>query len=161
MDAIFELIVRYLWTQKGQSESLLYKIPRENTVASPLMPCLPPTLVGGQRTRNMFRGPASAGLLEELKSPAEAGSRVICRSSNHQLKLVANRKHLPVRFTLHEKSCLRLGEGFGVEVVAFHLLVEGGAVDFEGVGGGLPVPVVGAEGGFDDVLFRFLQSVLE
>ncbi len=57
---------------------------------SPLMSCLPPTLVGGQRSRTLFLEPASAGLLEELKSPAEAGSRGICRSSNHQLKLVAN-----------------------------------------------------------------------
>ncbi len=67
------------------------KISREDIVISPLMLCLPPTLVGGQRPRTLFLEPASAGLLEEFKSPAEAGSTAICRSSNHQIKLVANR----------------------------------------------------------------------
>ncbi len=64
---------------------------REDIVISPLMLCLPPTLVGGQRPKSLFREPASAGLLEEFKSPAQAGSRAICRPSNHQLKRVANR----------------------------------------------------------------------
>jgi hypothetical protein len=40
----------------------------------------------------LFREPALAGLLEELKSPAEAGSREIRIPFNHQLKLVANKK---------------------------------------------------------------------
>ena len=87
------------------SNPILDKIFREHVVNSPLMSCLPLTLVGGQRPRNMFLEPASAGLLEEFKSPAEAGSRVIFISPDHQLKLVANRKHLPVRFSLHERSC--------------------------------------------------------
>ncbi len=70
---------------------VMNKKSREDIVISPLMLCLPPTLVGGQRPKTLFREPASAGLIEELKSPAEAGSRAICKSSNHQLKLVANR----------------------------------------------------------------------
>ncbi len=56
-----------------------HKIHGEDIVILPLMSCLPPTSVGGQRSRTLF--------LE----PAEAGSRVSGRSSNHQLKLVANR----------------------------------------------------------------------
>ena len=71
--------------------SAMNKILREDITISPLVLCLPPTLVGGQRPKSLFREPASAGLLEEFKSPAQAGSRAICRPSNHQLKLVANR----------------------------------------------------------------------
>ncbi len=50
-------------------------------------------LVGGQRPRTLFLEPASAGLLNSSRSPAEAGSRVICGASHHQLKLVANKNN--------------------------------------------------------------------
>ena len=63
------------------------KISCDDIAISPFVLCLPPTLVGGQRSRTLSPEPASAGLLEEFKSPAETGSIAICRSSNHQLKL--------------------------------------------------------------------------
>ena len=49
------------------------QISREDIAISPLVLCLPPTLVGGQQPRTLFLEPALAGLLEALKSPAEAG----------------------------------------------------------------------------------------
>ena len=67
------------------------KNSRKDTMISPLVLCLPPTSVGGQRSKSSLLEPASAGLLEEPGSPAEAGSIVICTSPTHQLKLVANR----------------------------------------------------------------------
>ena len=73
------------------NRSAIHKLSREHIMISPSRSCLPPTLVGGQRPGTLFLEPASAGLREELRSPAKAGSRVGCRSSNHQLKLVANR----------------------------------------------------------------------
>ena len=57
----------------------IHKISRQHIMISPSRSCLPPTLVGGHRSRTLFFEPASAG------------SRVGCTSSNHQLKLVANR----------------------------------------------------------------------
>ena len=69
-----------------------HKNSRRAIVIAAHLLCVPPTLVGGQRPRMLFLEPGSAGLLEESRSPAEAGSRVIYRSSDHQLKLVANGK---------------------------------------------------------------------
>ena len=42
-------------------DSNLDRISPEDLVIPPLVPCLPPTLVGGQRPRTLFFEPASAG----------------------------------------------------------------------------------------------------
>ena len=67
------------------------EISHEDIAIWPLVLCLPPTLVGGQRPRTLFPEPALAGLLEEFKSPAEAGCQFCSRLPIHQLKLVANK----------------------------------------------------------------------
>lgn len=53
--------------------------------------------------------------------------------------------------------------GFGIRVDAecFHFFVEGGAVDAEDMGGGGAVPVVGGQGGEDDLAFWIAEGVGE
>ena len=69
----------------------LAEISRLAVVIRSQLSCLPPTLVGGQRSKPLLLKPASAGLLKEFKSPAEAGCQLYSRPLNHQLKLVANK----------------------------------------------------------------------
>jgi len=51
--------------------------------------------------------------------------------------------------------------GVGVDAEGFHFFVEGGAVDVEDLGGGGSVPVVGGQGGEDDLSFWIAEGVGE
>ena len=61
----------------GSSDRSLAKIARVAVGITSQLSCLPPTLVGGSRATTLFLEPALAGLLEEFKSPAEAGCNLV------------------------------------------------------------------------------------
>ncbi len=69
----------YRWVRKASSIS--------SPVGSAVLSCLPPTSVGGSRSTTLFLEPASAGLLEELKSPAEAGCQSCPRTPKPPTKV--------------------------------------------------------------------------